>query len=247
MSIKNLIKEREQKVIKDFFKMKDFEVPTLPNDIDNEVVYYWRSLDFDLHYLPKFSLDEDLDLPLWKDRPHKVFYKKIEVGAINQEAKILPGRWILIDGKNKPHKEVLWVNKNNFWLLEKVGLNLKNYFKKMTKQIHQNDYLINVLNKKGFGSRFCLSPNDIIGLKPYIADILKIKNKIIRLPRFIEYNYLGNTFYKQWATTDTWEWFEDKFDGDKNLTGGYKSVGCLGWDQPDFWSTILSFRPAIEL
>jgi len=79
-------------------------------------------------------------------------------------------------------------------------------------------------------------------------EFLKIDlQKIIRLPFFAEYNYFGNAIYKQWRTTETWEWFEDTLDDGQYLAGGSGNVGCMGWEPPEFWSTILTFRPVIEL
>ena len=141
-----------------------------------------------------------------------------------------------------------WIRINDVWILEKIGLNPKNYLKKQNKQLHQNEYLTNMLTKKGFGSRFCLTIYEINDLKPFILEFLKIDpQKIIRLPFFIEYNYLGNMIYKQWGTTETWEWFEDKLNDGQYLAGGSSNIGCIGWEPPGFWSTILTFRPVIEL
>lgn len=79
-------------------------------------------------------------------------------------------------------------------------------------------------------------------------EFLKIDSqKVIRLPFFAEYNYFGNAIYKQWQTTETWEWFEDKLNDGQYLAGGSDGVGCIGWEPPEFWSTILTFRPFIEL
>lgn len=250
----DLIKEREEKIIRAFLSVENFEIPPLPNYLNNEVIQYWRRLNFNLHYIPKITLKQDLNLPLWKDRPHKIFYKKIQEGKISPEAVNLFGQWILIDSRNKPKKNRPWINSENIRILKKVGINLEKYLKQKNTQIHENEYLRTILNKHGFNSRFCLSINDINKIKPFILDILKIpacrqagKIKTIRLPYFIEYNYLGNAIYKQWATTKTWEWFEDVFDCNQHLAGGYNSVGAIGWDPVNYWSTILTFRPVITL
>jgi len=244
----DLILERENKIISNFLNLKSFDLLPLPNWIDDKIVKYWDDLFFNIHYLPKISLDKQLILPLWLDRPNKHFYRKIEEGKLKAESKELPGKWILIDARNKPPKRMPWITCNDVRFLMKLGFNPKNYLKKKSKQQFENEYLGEILKQKGFGSRFCLSINEINELKPFILEILKIdKNKKVRLPYFIEYNYLGNVFYKQWATTKTWEWFEDKFNNSQNLAGGSGSVGCIGWEPPEFWSTILTFRPVIEL
>lgn len=244
-----LIFESEKKEITDFLNIKNVDIPPLPDWIDNKLVQYWNENLFHVHYLPKVCFDENLTLSKWQDKPHKIFYKKIYEGKINERAKLLSGTWILIDGRNKPPKKVPWITSGDTRIFKKIGFDPKNYFKKWSKQAHQREYLINILKKKGFGSRFCLSIHDINELKPFILKFLKIdkEKNIIRLPFFMEYNYLGNSFYKQWASTETWEWLEDKFEKEQNLAGGSESVGCLGWEPPEFWSTILTFRPVIEL
>jgi len=243
----NLIKEREKKIIKNFFYLSDFKIPSLPNYLDTQIVQYWEKLNFDIRYIPKITLKENIDLPLWKDKPNKAFYRKIQEGKIKPEAINLSGQWILIDSRDKPKKKRLWITSENVYKLKKIGINLEKHLKQKNTQIHENEYLRNILKKQGFNSRFCLSINDINEIKQDILHLLKIDNKTIRLPYFIEYNYLGNAIYKQWATTKTWEWFEDTFDHNQHLAGGYGSVGAIGWDPINYWSTILTFRPVIVL
>jgi len=243
----NLIKEREEKTIKSFLSVKNFKIPPLPNYLNKKIVQHWQQLNFNIHYLPKIALKQNIDLPLWKDKPHKTFYEKIQEGKISPEAVNLPGQWILIDSRNKPGKKMPWITSENVHMLKKIGINLEKYLKQKNVQTHKNEYLSAILKKQGFGSRFCLSINDINKFKPFILYLLKIENRTIRLPYFIEYNYLGNAIYKQWATTKTWEWFEDVFNHDQHLAGGYGSVGAIGWDPINYWSTILTFRPVIIL
>jgi len=243
----DLIKEREEKTIKSFFSIENFKIPPLPNYLNKKFVQHWEQLNFNIHYLPKIVLKQNMDLPLWKDRPSKIFYKKIQEGKIEARATTLSGQWILIDSRNKPQKKMPWITSENVSMLKKIGINLEKYLKQKSAQIHENEYLYTILKKQGFNSRFCLSINDINRLKPFILHLLKIKDRTIRLPYFIEYNYLGNAIYKQWATTKTWEWFEDIFDHNQHLAGGYGSVGAIGWDPINYWSTILTFRPVIVL
>ncbi|MFH1838054.1 MAG: hypothetical protein ABH808_00955 [Candidatus Kuenenbacteria bacterium] len=244
---KNDILKKEQKILNFFFNT-EFNMPDLPEWITDELIQYWNENIFYIHYIPKISLDENLNLLLWQNKPSKIFYKKINEGKLKKEAKILTGKWVLIDGRDKPIKKVSWIRSNDLWILQKIGFNPKNYFKKWNKQLHQHEYLTNILKEKNFGSRFCLTIREINDLKPFVLNFLKIEpQKIIRLPFFIEYNYFGNAIYKQWKTTETWEWFEDKFDDSQYLAGGSNSVGCIGWEPPEFWSTILTFRFVVEL
>lgn len=249
MPRKKEIFRKEKETLKRFFDIESKDIPDLPDWINNQLIEYWYKNTFFIHYIPKISLDEIYNLSLWRDKPSKLLYKKIDQGKLKKETKILSGKWILIDGRDKPAKKVLWIGMNDFRFLQKImKLNFKNYFKKWNKQLHENEYLLNILKEKDFGSRFCLNIYEINGLKPFILDFLKISpKKVIRLPFFAEYNYLGNAFYKQWKTTETWEWLEDQLNDGQQLASGSKSVSCIGWDPPEFWSTILTFRPVIEL
>lgn len=248
MSINIDIFNQEREILEKFFNRKFVEIPSLPDWVTNELLQYWEENIFHVHYLPKISLDEDLDLPAWKSKPSKTFYKKIREGKLSDDAKILPGKWLLIDGRDKPAKKVPWIRVNDVRLLQEMRFKPKDYLKKWDKQLHQNEYLMNALTKKGFGSRFCLDIDEIHSLMPLILDFLKTDSqKTIRLPSFAEYNYFGNAIYQQWQTTETWEWFEDILDDGQHLAGGSRNVGCMGWDPPEYWSTILTFRPIIEL
>ncbi|MFH0780301.1 MAG: hypothetical protein V1928_05655 [Parcubacteria group bacterium] len=242
MTINDIIKQ-EQESINLFFNTEKIIVPPLPEWITEKHVERWQSLFFDLHFLPRVEMKEDLNLEKWKDRPEKVFYDKVEDRKITAAAVFLPGKWVLVDSRNKPERKRLWINKNEAKLLRIFGVD----FKKSEKQQYDNDYLKEILHNEGFGSRFCLNINDIDKLKPFAADILQVKNGIVRLPRFIEWNYMANAFYPQWATTKTWEWFEDKYGNDCHLAGGHLSSGVIGWDPENYWSTILGFRFIVEM
>ncbi len=245
---RDTIFNNEKIFIENFFNKKFDGMPGLPDWVNDDLINFWHKNLFNIHYVPKFIVAENLQLNSWKQKPSKIFYKKIRKAKLEYQAQILPGKWLLIDGRDKPKKKVPWIRINDIWLLEKFGLKPKDYLKKWGKQLHQDEYLIDILNKKGFGSRFCLNIQEINNLKPHILYFLKIESKKnIRLPFFIEYNYFGNAFYKQWKTTETWEWFEDKLSDGQHLAGGSNSVACLGWDPVNFWSTILTFRPVIEL
>ncbi len=248
MSMASTIIQKEKEIIDKIFPLNNFDVPNLPSWVDETLINYWQQNIFHLHYLPRILIDEKIDLPADYERPGKYFLRQIKKGNIPASNQYLPGKWILIDGRDKPAKKVAWIGTHDLKFLEKLGLRPKNYFKKWQRQPHQQEYLTDILRHKGFGSRFCLSISDIEEVKPFIHDFLKLPaNTNVHLPTLLEYNYLGNIFYKQWATTSTWEWFEDKFKNQQNLAGGSDSLGCCGSEPPDFWSTILTFRPLIEL
>ena len=245
---RNQIVKKEQKVINEFLGKKSEDVPQLPSWITEELIRYWDENMFHIHWLPQITVDRNSNFPLWKQKPSEFFYKKIQKRDLKEEAKILSGKWILIDSRDKPSKKVPWITVNSSWFFKVIGISSKDYFKKWGKQKHSNEYLTKILERNGFGSRFCSTIQDIEELKSFTLNFLRIDSKKrIRLPFFMEYNYLGNAFYNQWGTTRTWEWHEDKLKDGQRLAGGYESVGCVGCDPPKHWSTILSFRFLIEL
>lgn len=242
------VRNKEQARLKDFFRREDLDVLVLPEWVTDGLIEYWHENFFYVHYVPKLSLDENFNLPLWRERPSQIFYKKIRGGDLEKEAGCLSGKWLLIDGRDKPAKKVPWIRSTDVSFLQKMGLKPREYVKRWGKQQYQREYLEDKLLEKGFGSRFCLSVHDIDYLKPFVLKFLKVDSKkTIRLPYFAEYNYLGNALYKQWGRTETWEWLEDTFPDGQHLAGGSGNVGRIGWDPPEFWSTILTFRPVIEL
>lgn len=245
LNLERLI-QRERAALKFFFG-KNIEVPW-PNfslrDLER-----WQVLKLDPHYLPKAEMGRQKNFSGWQKKPHQVFYKKIQEGKISQDAISLPGRWILIDCRPKPEKCNPWLTSSLILPFDKFfKLNLKEHFKKFSKQQYQNDFLLPILKKNGWKSRFCVSWNDYRELRPEITRLVGLTDKNqVRLPRFIEFNFLGNIFYPEWSETQTWEWLEDSYGKFCHLATGSFSFSVVGWDDSDFFSTILGFRPLIEL
>lgn len=231
------IVERENQIIQSFFHVPTFLTPLLPKWIDEERVRFWSDLRFDVHYLPEWTLEVS----------NPFFSKAIKQGTLPPESNRLPGKWILVDARDKPEKTRPWISASDVWILEQLGFQPKDFLKKKSSQPFKQEYLGEILKQNGFGSRFCLSVNDVNELKPSIQKILKLDEQIIRLPSFVEYVYLSKTFYPQWGTTQTWEWFEDVYDRTQHLAGGSGSLDSIGCDPVGYWSTILTFRPLIEL
>ncbi|MFA6963199.1 MAG: hypothetical protein WC227_00570 [Patescibacteria group bacterium] len=248
MKHRSRILQKEQKTLEGFFGKKFVDIPDLPSWVTDELIEHWEENLFFVHYLPDISLEHHLELPAWKDRPAKIFYQKIKEGKLHPKAKSLPGKWILLDGRDKPEQKVFWISALDAKVIKKFVADPRDHIRKWSSQKHGKEYLKDELGKRGFGSRYCLTPSDIHELKPFILKFLKIDPKQkIRLPYFIEFNYLGNAAYPQWRKTKTWEWFEDKMTDNCHLASGSKSVGIIGWDPTDHWSTILGFRVVIEL
>lgn len=216
---------RETKMIKEFFGYR-IETPTLPQEITPERYHEWKEKGFELHYLPPVEMTEDKEYPGWKKKPGKKyagvgmdFWGAIKKGYLSADTAKLPSSWILIDGRNKPdrYKAGEWEYKNDI---------LATVLKQLREDKLTEDY-------KDKDSRFNISWDELHRpeVKEAIAQALGVESKNLRLPRAIEWNYLGNAFYHQWDRGDSWEWFEDVNKGlpSGRLLGGSPRSGGLSW------------------
>ncbi len=229
------LRGREAESLRNFFGY-DVEVPPLPAEITMERYEKWKEMGFELHYLPAEEMKKDRELPGWKKKPRDLFYENIKDKKVDADAATLPGAWILADTREKPKYQ-------------------------HAEQMYQDDVLaktLEELRKKKVigafeveGSRFRISWDELHKpeVKKAIAEALDVPEKYLRLPRAIEWNYLGNAYHPSWGDTDTWEWFEDSLgEGQRRLAVGYSGIGGLssvGWGDPGARLGDLGFRPQV--
>lgn len=246
--------DRETRKLQEFFGLEVFndeirEVPPLPPEVTPERVREWRELGFELHYLPEITMAEDRDFPGWRHKPGKrytpgqqyglEFYDEIKNGNLAPDSATLPGSWILADSREKPDYQ-------------------------NGKQLYPNDDQIGAILKdlreqgiiQAFDpptSRFNLSWDELHSteLTSRLASLLGVPPDKLRLPRAIEWNYLGNAFHPQWGTTNTWEWLEDSYQGGRRRMrcGGSRGGGLSGvyWNVPGDRYGYLGFRRLVVL
>jgi len=227
---------RESEKLREFFGY-NIEVPPLPDEITPEKYEQWKELGFELHYLPEEDLTKGRDLPGWKKKPNEWFFNQISEGKLSPDSTKLAGSWILIDNRAKPQYDD-------------------------GEQIYENDDQIGsalgklrqqglIENYKKTNSRFNISWDELnkTEVKEALAEILNIDPQNLRLPRAVEWNYLGNAFYERWGETNTWEWFEDEYDkGQSRLHGGFSDDGGLSdvsWRSPGVRRGGRGFRPLV--
>jgi hypothetical protein len=227
--------EREAEKLREFFGY-DIEVPSLPDEITPERYEKWKEMGFELHYLPDEELSEERELPGWKKKPNDWFYDKLKAKEIPDDSARLPAAWVLADTREKPQYEG-------------------------GEQMYKDDVLAEALEDlrkskvitdfEVTGSRFRISWDELHKpeVKKAIAEALDVPEESLRLPRAIEWNYLGNAYHPKWGETDTWEWFEDSYQkGSRRLCGGYSWSGglsCVDWGAPGVRSDHLGFRPQV--
>ena len=227
---------RESENLREFF-VYDIDVPPVPEEITPEQYEKWKELGFELHYLPEEDLTKGRDLPGWKKKPKDWFYDKIQEGKVSEDATKLPGAWILADSREKPQYND---GDQTYEDDEKIG--------KVLKKLRANGVIEDF---KKADSRFNISWGELnkTEMKEALAEILNTDPQNLRLPRAVEWNYLGNAFYERWGETSTWEWFEDEYDkGLGRLYGGDSDYGGLSyvyWDAPVNPIDCLGFRPLV--
>ncbi len=234
-ALKTSIMEPERMRWRDFFGM-EIDVPPLPDSITPERYERWRHQKFELHYLPPQEMSGDKQYPGWEKKPGNEYTPDGDKGisflraaehslhGLTPDNLKLPGAWILIDTRDKPGYNQDYQDDGD------IGSALREL---------RNSKIILPHDKGKDDSRCDISWEELH--KPEVtakfAKVLGVEPSQVRLPRAIEENVLGNACYKQWDTTDTYEWSEDSYNlsffvpthliqGDSNL-GGISDV---------FWS-----------
>lgn len=238
MKVREILEKTEKETLEEFFGQK-IEVPYLPQ-VSLEKIEKWEQFGFDLHYLPKIcvmkrnqslwndqgqhSLDYK-DFPLWKEKPRVITFRAdLNGGYIDNTSMWLPGKWILIDSEPKPKLES-WENVKKGMQMYKNDL-FSETLRRLREEGKIRDYPIKE-------SRFGLNPQevDLWDLKKVFAETLDVNVTTVRLPKYIEWNFLGNIHYKYWGDHRTVEWFEDRYHyaswSYQRLFGGDSALGGL--------------------
>ena len=237
-SLNTPLMKQEAATLKAFFG-EYITIPPLPREITPERIKNWEAMGFELHYLPPMDMTEDADFPGWEKKPDSWFYKEIAAGRIAKDATLLPGAWVLVDGRQKPD------------------------YAKKGAQMYDHDPLAPVLedlNRRGLisqsnydrtkkldpQSRFGLSPADFT--KPEVmnafAKALDLKPGQASLTETIVWNVLANIHHPEWGTTDTYEWQkETRGSGGRLVSGGSDNGGASGVDGGGRPHGRVGFRP----
>src|SRR3989344_5682787 len=93
--------KQEAATLKAFFG-ESITVPPLPRENTPERIKNWDAMGFELHHLPPIDMTLDAAFPGWEKKPRRWFYEEIAAGRIAKDATVLPGAWVLIDGRQKP-------------------------------------------------------------------------------------------------------------------------------------------------
>lgn len=236
--------EREQAKLRQFFG-KDIDVPPVPASVSPEQYERWKELRYELHYMPDEEMTEDKNFPGWKKKPvsniNLFAAIKDKNNKLHSDTLKLPGKWVLIDSREKPG----WVNDQT----TAQPYEDDNTMEQAIAELRARGLVTGDANK---GARFRISWEELQkpGVKAKIAEILGVEPGELRLPRAIEYNFLGNAHYPKWGDTNSYEWFQDSYQGSGRLVGGDSGGGGLsgvGWGNAGGRSGNIGFRPLIVL
>lgn len=239
---------RENALIKNFFG-RELPIEKLPEHITQEQLKQWEELGMGIHYLPDIELDRKQDFPGWKIKPYEWFYERVALNDIldfDANKQLVPvknplnlgGRWVLIDERPKPAD-------NN-------GEVYPQDFLEHTMKDFREKHLLDHNSDLHPGTRFFTSWTEWYDtIRPEVAKTLNVPVEQVRLPRVIEYNYLGNLLHPEWGKTDTWEWLQEACGGGKyRMRGGHSFNGGLAivyWRGPAGHGTDRGFRPFVDL
>jgi len=235
---------QKQEILSTFFG-REIPVPTPPKELFDTMLrareINWTQAE--AHFLPPLRLEQDSEIPGWKVRPEQWFWDQIIEGKITSDSATLDGHWVIVDGSQKPYDEdgMPMYEKDPFAsVLEKLRLEGK------------------IEAHHGWGdetldnSRFNISRGELREqVFPAIAELLGVKRNQARLPKAIEFNFLGNIAHPEWNDTSTTEWFDDHFMNGDLLVGGEhfflfdEGVITVSEVPSDFRLQNLGFRPMI--
>ena len=230
---KETLYESERAKLSEFFE-RGIEVPPLPEEITLERMERWEALGLEIHYLPPIDMSKEGDLKKWV----KPNFKNIDQPKLPPDAMLLPGRWVLVDGRKKP----IYESGNQDY--ENDGCFLGPVFEELRKKGL-------VENHENPRSRFNVSPKELE--KPEVvaafAQAMGLEPGQVSLPRMVEFNILGNVHHPEWGQppSDCGEWFADKYQaGQRRLDGGGSGRGglaCVSWRVPVDRRDGVGFRP----
>lgn len=219
----------------------------------------WKELGLEPHFLPSVTLTRSSDLPGWKVKPNDWYWEELEAGNLLRpggsfyeyrdatgelksvrQAKFA-GTTLLVDTRLKPR----YKDGKQMWPSDKPYLG--GILAKLRKEGKIQSYQYGPPS-----SRFGVSANEWEEhVLPALAELLGLQPHQLRLETALEANIIpqlyGHMARSKDGTTNTWTWYEERFESaEGRLHGGYSGCGGLAfvyWRYATGRGDYLSFRP----
>jgi len=195
---------------------------------------------FEPLYLPRGEYREDSVYPPDWIKPESWYWEQIKTGMISTDAAIFAGTWILFDRSKRPDYKG---GKQVFEDDRRLGDILANL-----RQEGRID-VPGFVKHTPESSRFAISPNEQDhAVFPELAKALRLQAQviageaIIRTPKAMEFNLVGNLHYPYLGQANTWECYSDEFEGGNRLGGSFADITCHGYNSR---YDDITFRPLV--
>lgn len=216
-------------------------VDPLPPEFTDENLVLWARFNFHPVFSPREDITANRSLKNWT-KLGQFFYENVRNGKIKPihpdlSPTLLRGCWHLADftvSANYTNGSQVFVNDP----LAPIIADLR------------QKKLVGGHNNTPDGSRFSITPDDWQDVVlAHVASKLGVTRAQTRLERAIEFNAIGNLYDPNRGKFNSWEWFEDHFEGSRRLYGGDRDSGGLAavdydWRGRRFGS--LAARPLVS-
>ncbi|GEM_PF-2357167 len=192
-----------------------------------------KGFNFEPHYIPTTTFSKDTSYPGWHSKPMDQFWT--DIGTTSET---IGGNWILIDTTKKTYDS----HGDPSYSADP--------FSNMIADLRKSGKIISL----GEGSRVYVTRKEIYQyFNPTLALTLGINSDMVRLPKALEYNMLGNIFHPEWGEGNMEERFDEKrvYDSRNGDPNGccvydlsfYGSKNELGTNVHDFGLSIIESGP----
>ncbi len=242
-SSSEILHTNEVKAWTEFFGY-DVKIPSPPKQLFDVLNTARKKgiTSFEPHYIPKLKLTKNTDYPGWQAKPRDEFWQNMAFLSKAQSPESVSlsfgGIWVLVDTTKKGDNE----NGNPAYIDEQLSI-------PFTDPNQAKAAKVPFGTSRFYKTRNAIYTNEL----PALAKFFRIGKDMVRLPKALEYNVLGNAFYPEWGDGDFEERFDEEF-GNLNLFGsagrnpdGPFSPGGLTVIQlgPDKETSYIGFRPMI--
>lgn len=220
---------------------QEIQVDQLPTEFTDESLAEWAKFNLKPVFLPGEDIGRRRKLKGWK-KPESWFYDRVDDGKIKPIWEDLPPTmlrrgWYLADFTVSAD----YTDGTQVFVDDPLASIIKKLREEKKIGKHDNTPL---------DSRFAIIWYEWCNpLLTYIASAYRVTRAQVRLERAIEFNTIGNLYDTNRGKFNSWEWFQDQFEGSGRLYGGSRDDGGLSYVRCS-WQTnrdaVIAGRPLVS-